>query len=35
MHTKLIRLGKASIVTAATFGGQVPERETMVLYSYI
>jgi len=31
----IIRLGKASLTTAATFGGDVPERETMVLYNYI
>jgi hypothetical protein len=31
----IIRLGRASAITAATFVGDVPERETMVLYNYI
>jgi len=35
MKTILIRLGKASRITAATFEGNVPERESMVLYNYI
>jgi len=35
MKRSIIRLGKASLVTAASFDGNVLERETQVLYNYI
>ena len=35
MKPLLIHLGKASLVTAASFDGVIPERETMILYDYV